>query len=810
MRRLLILTVVVLLAHAAAATPPATIGYQGRLLGSDGNPVANGIYTVTFRIYDAELDGTLLWTEMQDLSVDDGIFDAILGEFEPLMLAFDEPYWLSTQIGGDPELVPRTELASVPYAMRALYAELTLPYSGAVTDPGPAFEVQNNDGPSIVGRSDLDVPDSYALVSRSTTGEVWGALGYRAGSGTTWGIYTPLDLYVYGDIVQGMGDAYLPMVHTNALQLQTTPTEGYVLTSDASGYGTWQPPSEFTLPYAGTTSATGAAFEVWNENESGINGRSYLTPPLSYGVRGGYALGRPWGALGYHDDTGNVWGVYTLDDSYVGGTLVLPEGAATGYVLSSDSWGHASWEPPADEFALPYSDTICESGPAFEVSNSCGSGINGLTYFASPISYAVRGGDAWGNIWAALAYQDDIERDVWGVYTNSNVYIGGSILEYPSGAVDGYVLTSDSGGRASWQEAPGFTLPYSGSLSSYDSLFDIVNVGTGPAASFATMGGGGVVEVFQHGMPSDYALRFSSDSALARISGGTSSSHEDIVIKHASGQVGIGLVPSAELHVDGTVRAEDVMLTSGAAQSLVLVSNGAGEGYWAQVDVGGLADPLDFTSQTWDWDFSTGRLDIDKTGDGNLLDLTNSSASGSGGVVLIRSTSTAVTPASTQALRVTSQKGNAGSFKKYTHDGYSAVDIFADTSTGLGLYVSGTITSTAYSARGVGTSRGTEAVFGVETPEPEIYDSGEAFLAGGRARVSFDRLFTEAIAGDARVRVTVTPIGGWSALYIESTDTDGFVVRSADGDPDIEFFWTACGLGKDHEVAQQITFHDTD
>jgi len=60
------------------------------------------------------------------------------------------------------------------------------------------------------------------------------------------------------------------------------------------------------------------------------------------------------------------------------------------------------------------------------------------------------------------------------------------------------------------------------------------------------------------------------------------------------------------------------------------------------------------------------------------------------------------------------------------------------------------------------------------------------------------------------VRVTVTPIGGWSALYIDSTGPEGFVVRSEDGDPDVEFFWTACGLSKDHEVGRAITFPDAD
>ncbi len=37
----------------------------------------------------------------------------------PLTLPFDTPYWLGTQIGGDPELVPRVQLGTAPYSFFA-------------------------------------------------------------------------------------------------------------------------------------------------------------------------------------------------------------------------------------------------------------------------------------------------------------------------------------------------------------------------------------------------------------------------------------------------------------------------------------------------------------------------------------------------------------------------------------------------------------------------------------------------------------------------------------------------------------------
>lgn len=47
-------------------------------------------------------------------------------------------------------------------------------------------------------------------------------------------------------------------------QLTASPTDGYVLTSDASGIGTWQPAPGLTLPYDGSASSSSTAFKVTN------------------------------------------------------------------------------------------------------------------------------------------------------------------------------------------------------------------------------------------------------------------------------------------------------------------------------------------------------------------------------------------------------------------------------------------------------------------------------------------------------------------------------------------------------------------
>ncbi|MGH8003413.1 MAG: hypothetical protein ACRECJ_01650, partial [Limisphaerales bacterium] len=52
---------VVLSASLALGTVPKLINFQGILKDGSGNPVADGSYSVTFRIYEVPAGGTLLW-----------------------------------------------------------------------------------------------------------------------------------------------------------------------------------------------------------------------------------------------------------------------------------------------------------------------------------------------------------------------------------------------------------------------------------------------------------------------------------------------------------------------------------------------------------------------------------------------------------------------------------------------------------------------------------------------------------------------------------------------------------------------------
>ena len=109
--------------ESAIAQIPQTINYQGYLTNSEGKPV-NGTVNVAFRLYNAEVNGAVVWEEVQSaIAVANGVFTAALGKVAPLNLPFNVPYFLSLQVNTDAEMAGRQPLSAVPYALRAAAAD---------------------------------------------------------------------------------------------------------------------------------------------------------------------------------------------------------------------------------------------------------------------------------------------------------------------------------------------------------------------------------------------------------------------------------------------------------------------------------------------------------------------------------------------------------------------------------------------------------------------------------------------------------------------------------------------------------------
>jgi hypothetical protein len=126
-----------LLAVSALAQTPRTISYQGSIV-SNGQ-VINGDHNLHIALYDSANASASVYQEDQRITVHNGIFDVQIGSIVPLPLTmrFDRTYYLGISIDGSPELQPRTQLTSVPYALNALVAQsaesLTSNARGVVT-----------------------------------------------------------------------------------------------------------------------------------------------------------------------------------------------------------------------------------------------------------------------------------------------------------------------------------------------------------------------------------------------------------------------------------------------------------------------------------------------------------------------------------------------------------------------------------------------------------------------------------------------------------------------------------------------------
>lgn len=118
----LVSLLILLVAQAQAAPLLCQLNYQGYLTNSAGNPVPNGNYTMTFRLYNISTGGTHLWIETKDVAVTNGVFNTLLGDtttLSPGIFYTGQALWLGIKVGGDAEMTPRQTITLVGYAINA-------------------------------------------------------------------------------------------------------------------------------------------------------------------------------------------------------------------------------------------------------------------------------------------------------------------------------------------------------------------------------------------------------------------------------------------------------------------------------------------------------------------------------------------------------------------------------------------------------------------------------------------------------------------------------------------------------------------
>jgi len=119
------------------------------------------------------------------------------------------------------------------------------------------------EGPvGIHGKGYTGFPGSWSTAVKGETpdGATFGSLGRYFGAPN----YYSAGVYGYGGTASDYAGKFDGKVAMYQFQMTTSPSNGYVLTSDASGNGSWQPPAGIELPYSDTDSSDGTLFLIAN------------------------------------------------------------------------------------------------------------------------------------------------------------------------------------------------------------------------------------------------------------------------------------------------------------------------------------------------------------------------------------------------------------------------------------------------------------------------------------------------------------------------------------------------------------------
>jgi len=121
MRKVAIVMVLLSFAGISLADVPRLINYPGKLTDASGHPLT-GSYSMVFTLYDSESAGNAVWQETQPaVQVNKGVFNVLLGSITliPSAVAFNQPLWLSVNVGAEGEMTPRQKISSVAYALNS-------------------------------------------------------------------------------------------------------------------------------------------------------------------------------------------------------------------------------------------------------------------------------------------------------------------------------------------------------------------------------------------------------------------------------------------------------------------------------------------------------------------------------------------------------------------------------------------------------------------------------------------------------------------------------------------------------------------
>jgi len=398
---------------------PQLINYQGYLTDKDTSEPITGSIDITFSLYDLSSGGSALWAETQSVSINDGLFNILLGGINPFDADdFSGDRWLGIRVDTDPEMTPRQQITSVAFALVASEANNANTRDGMDSD-------DFGDGHS------LDAADG------SPTDAVYVDNEGNVGIGTT---SPAAALTVNGEILRDGSTMYGPTgaaTHINLGVESTTGSDGldnYYCTvgggleNTASGYGSvvGGGGSNTTSGWASTVS--GGQAHTASGGLSTIGGGSWNTADGDYSTVGG----------GEHN-------VASWDGSVIGGgahNTASDDYSTVGGGYANDASNESSTVGGGlQNTASGYSSTV-GGGELNSTSGSYSTVGGGYLNTASGVASTVGGGSrntAAGDLsWAGGRYMsltgDAYHTFVWG-YADSaqSIATPNAFLIFPSG-----------------------------------------------------------------------------------------------------------------------------------------------------------------------------------------------------------------------------------------------------------------------------------------------------------------------------------------------------------------------------------------
>jgi len=354
---------------------PQVINFQGRLTSSDATPIKDPT-DVTFRLFPSESGPGQIAEVFKNITPDNNGAFSVLLSIEASAFNGDDR-WLEVEVEGQP-LSPRSRIASVPYAYRAITAEslsggiptgptgpagpagATGPTgptggtggTGGIGITGPAGETGPTGGTGGVGATGPTGPTGGTGLQGSQGPQ--GAAGPAGDiSGSSPNFLRAKNLYSTGNVGIGMSTPTATLEINGRIKITGgSPAAGKYLKCDANGLATWE-----AIPYLQSlvyTTLGGFAVpaniynirvEVWGSGGKGGNGDDYTSPWAGGGGGGGGGGG--YGEEFYSVTPGNSYTVMVgtgngANSSFVGsGISIISYGGSAGSTSGGVNGGGA-------------------------------------------------------------------------------------------------------------------------------------------------------------------------------------------------------------------------------------------------------------------------------------------------------------------------------------------------------------------------------------------------------------------------------------------------------------------------------------